>query len=560
MKFIRDLKAISKLLLILLLLLAMIVGAILSYIWVMGYFITLESVIPEKTTVSISNVTFFPQNTSYFSVTLLNPSYSPKEAQVTEIVASTGEEIHNITEVSPLLPYRLKKGEEETFECKWTWANYTGETAKIIAFIADGSGPTFETETPLVELKVTDIRFNSSLGVTHFNMTVHNSASSVTHVNITDIEVAEERLRSGDIVPSLPIRLDPDSSVALKCNWNWTNYQNTSVTVAVRTLQGYVNYTTKVTPLPVTLEIIDVDFSPTNTIRFNVTIRNDGGSPTHVDIKAMTVTMENGTVQEIDGTKVLPQIHPSPYPLNPNATETFKCPWNWIRYWGRNVTITVNTLQDFSMQYAVTTPSPINITNVVFDPALTNQFNVTVDNSEFHPTNVNIGDITLTVENETFQISGTEVQPFPLPHSLSPNSNITFVCPWNWTNYQGKRVTVIVRSIENYSTQFTKVTSKRVILAIASILFDPVDTTGFNVTVRNSDSSLEDAYLSTVTVTLEKETIKTISFSYTLSPNSTVTIPCSWDWTDYRGNNITITVHATKGYETSTLYTAPPEF
>ena len=560
MKFTRDLKAISRLLLILLLLLATIVGAILSYIWVMGYFITLESVIPEKTTVSIANVTFFPQNTSYFFVTLLNPSYSPKEAHVTEIVASTGKDIHNITEVDPLLPYRLKKGEEETFECAWNWANYTGETVRIIAFVADGSGPTFETETPLVELMVTDIRFNSTLGVTHFNMTVHNSASSVTHVNITEIEVAEETLRSTDIVPSLPIRLDPDSSVALKCNWNWSNYQNTSVSVAVRTLQGYVNYTAKVTPLPVTLEIVDVDFDPTNTTRFNVTVRNDEGSPTHVDISTLTVTMENGTVQEIDGTKVLPQIHPSTYPLNPNATETFKCPWNWIRYWGKNVTITVDTLQDFTIQYTVATPSPINITNVVFDPALTSEFNVTVDNSEFYPTNANINDITLTVENETIKIAGTEVQPFPLPHSLNPNSNITFVCPWNWTNYQGKTVTVMVWSIENYSTQFTKVTSKRVILAITSVLFDPLHTTGFNVTVRNSNSSLEDAYLSTVTTALENETIKTISFSYTLGPNSTVTIPCLWDWTDYRGNNITITVHATDGYETSTLYTVPSEF
>ena len=174
MKFTRNVKAISKLLLILLLLMATITGAILSYLWVMGYFITLESVIPEKTTVSIANVTFNPQNTSYFFVTLLNPSYSPTEANVTEIVASTGKDIHKITEVNPLLPYRLLRGEEETFECVWNWANYTGENVKIIAFVADGSGPTFEAETPLVDLRITDLSFNSTIGLTHFNMTVQN--------------------------------------------------------------------------------------------------------------------------------------------------------------------------------------------------------------------------------------------------------------------------------------------------------------------------------------------------------------------------------------------------
>ena len=66
MKFTRDAKAISRFLFVLLLLMAMIVGAILSYLWVIGYFITLESVIPEKTTVSIANATFSPQNSAKY--------------------------------------------------------------------------------------------------------------------------------------------------------------------------------------------------------------------------------------------------------------------------------------------------------------------------------------------------------------------------------------------------------------------------------------------------------------------------------------------------------------
>ena len=564
MKLIRNVKATSKLLLILLLLTALIIGAILSYLWVIGYYISLDRVYPKDITVNITDYAFDYQNTSYFNVTIQCPtSYTSKEpAEITRITVLTEDGVlHDEIGTDPSLSYKFKdKGESQIFRCLWNWANYTGENIEIIAFVAEGSGPTFKAKTPLVQLEITDVHFNPAISVTHFNMTVQNSPPSVTYVNITEITVATETLKSGNVTPSLPQGLDPDSSVTLKCSWNWTNYQNTSVTVAVRTLQGYMSSTAEVTPLPVVLEVTKVLFDPANATCFNVTVRNGEGSPTHVNVTRITTTMEDGTVQEIDGTKVSPQIQPSPYPLDPNATETFKCPWNWTRYWGKKVTITVHTLQNFTVQYAGVTPSPINITDVIFDPAFITQFNVTVNNSKFYFASVNITDITLTVENETFLINGTEVKPFPLPHQLSPNSSVVFVCPWNWTNYQGRSVTIIVRSVENYTTHFTKVMSKRVILAIISVLFDPVDTTDFDLTVWNSNSSVEDAEISKVTITLENGTIEEIALSpsQTVSKNSTATFRCPWVWTNYRGKNITITVHTTKGYEASTVYTTPP--
>jgi hypothetical protein len=558
-------KAISKLLFVLLLLIALIVGAILSYLWVVGYYVSLYQVYPEGVTVNITDYAFDHQNTSYFNVTIQCPtSYASKEtADITGITVSTEDGVHHdVNSTDPSLPFKFQhKGESQTFKCLWNWANYTGETIKIIAFLANGSGPTFEAKTPLVDLRITDVGFNSTISVTRFNMTVQNSPSSVTYVNITEISIDSEPIPPENLSIHIPYPLNPDESASFRCMWNWINYQNTSVTVAVRTLQGYMNSTTVVTPLPVTLEITKVDFNPANTTCFNVTVRNGEGSPTYVNVTKITATMENGTVQEINGTKVSPQIKPSPYPLNPNTTETFNCPWNWTRYWGKNVTITVHTLQNFTVQYAGATPSPINITAVVFDPVSTDEFNMTVNNSKFYFANITITDITLTVENETFTINGTEVKPFPLPYQLIPNSSITFVCPWNWTGYQGNNVTIIVRSLENYATHFTKVTSKRVILAITGVLFDPINTTGFNFTVWNSNSSVENATISNVTITLENGTItpNVLSASQTVSRNSSVTFRCQWDWTNYRGENITITVYAEEGYETSTVYTTPPE-
>jgi len=554
MKFIRNVKAISKLLLILLLLMATIIGAILSYLWVMGYFITIESVIPEKTTVSVANVTFNPQNTSHFFVTLLNPSYSPTEANVTEIVASTGKDIHNITEVNPLLPYRLLKGDEETFKCFWNWANHTGETVKIIAFVADGSGPTFEAETPLVDLRITDLSFNSTIGVTHFNMTVQNSPSSVTHVNITEINVATETLRSEDIAPSLPIRLDPDSSpVTLRCSWNWTNYQNTSVTVGVHTLQGYMIHTAKLTPLPVALDITKVGFDAANTTLFDITVRNNGVSPTYLNVTRITVTMEKDTVREWtveNGTEVDPHI---PYTLDKNSSETFVCPWNWTEHRDKNVTVTIYTLQGFTAQYSQVTPAPVilEITEIEFDPLDTASFSVTVENSEFSVADANITEITVILEDEiSKKINMTNPT---LPKVLNRSQSIPFNCTWSWAEYSGKNVTLVVQTQGGYSARSHPVLLKA--LTITDVLFNLLDTDHFVVTVHNPTSL--SFTITTMNVTVEGETplnrtdYVVPSLPRILTPDTNLTFMCEWSWAADQGKNVTITIATLEGYTTS---------
>jgi hypothetical protein len=560
MKFIRNVKAISKLLLILLLLMATITGAILSYLWVMGYFITLESVIPEKTTVSIANVTFNPQNTSYFFVTLLNPSYSPTEASVTEIVASTGKDIHNITEVHPLLPYSLLRSEEETFKCVWNWANYTGENVKIIAFVADGSGPTFETETPLVDLKITDVRFNSTISVTQFNMTVQNSASSVTQVNITEITVATETLKSEDIAPSLPIRLDPDSSVTLKCSWDWANHQNISVKVAVHTLQGYMNHTAKLTPLPVTLEVTKVDFDFTNTTLFDVTVRNNEVSPTYLSITRITVTIENQIVREWiveNGTEVDPHI---PYTLNKNSSETFVCPWNWTEHRDKNVTVTIYTLQGFTAQYIRVTPASLilEIVNPIFNPLEANSFNVTVKNSEFSIMDTNVTEITVTVDGISENITNV-VPSLQGGITLLPGTNRTFTCSWNWTEYSGKNVTIVVKTHEGYSAYSTPVPLAA--LTISDVHFNLLDTTHFIVAVQNPTELSFN--LTTINAEIKDGSVLNITdvepdLPFLLPPSTNITFMCSCeDWTGYQGKDVTIAVETSEGYTTSRMCKIP---
>ena len=563
MKFTRNGKAISKLLLILLLLMATIVGAILSYLWVLGYFVTLGIRVPEKTTVSITNATFNPQDTSHFNVTLLNPSYSPSDAYITQIVTSTEKEgketLHPVVNVDPQLPHKLLKAKSATFKCVWNWANYTGENVKIIAFVEDGSGPTFEIETPLVDLKISDIRFNSTISVTHFNITVQNNAASATHVNITGVSTERETISAGNISIPLPYTLDLNKSVSFTCTWDWTNYQDKNITVAVYTAQGYVAYRTHLTPKPVNLTITNVLFNVTDTTRFNVTVRNSEDSPTYVNITGITVTVENRTVQEWtveNGTEVEPNL---PYPLNSSSIQMFSCPWNWTDQRDKNVTVTVYTLQGFTTQYTQVTPAPIilEIIDPIFNPLETNSFNVTVKNSEFSTMDANVTEIIVNVDGISENI--TDVVPsLQGGITLPPGTNQTFTCSWNWAEYSGKNVTVVVKT-PKYSANSSLVLLKA--LTITDVLFNPPYTTHFIVTVQNPTG--RNFTITTVNVTVEGEFPLDItgyvvpSLPRMLNPDTNLTFMCEWNWAGDQGKNVTVTIETSEGYTTSRTFKIP---
>ena len=527
----------------------------------MGYYLTLEIKIPRNPTLTISNVTFTNQNTRYFNVTFLTPSYS-RATTITGINVKTADnELHSVTIAYPTtMPYTIPRAQNMTFKCTWDWANYTGQDINVIAFIEDGSGPSYETETPFVGLTITEAQFNSSISINHFNITVQNAQNSATDVNITKITVPTGDLPSNNISPDLPHKLYTNKTQIFICAWDWTEHQNKSIQIIVHTLQGYTAYYTKTTQKPLAVKITNVNFSEPDLTHFNVTVTNRNESAGYVDLSKITVTLENGSIVEVNRTLISPTL---PYKLKQNSTITLKCPWNWTTYRGKNVAVSILTAQNYTVPYTKTTPSPIEITDAIFNASDTNSFNVTVRNSALYYTHVNIKNITLTFENGTTkEINGTAVLP-QLPQNLTKGSDRQFKCPWNWTGYQGRNVTITMRTEENYVAQFLKVTPKRVILAITSISFDTVNTGIFEVTIRNSALSLEDTIVTKVTVTFENGTVKELPITtpllpYPLGPNSTIKLTCQWDWTNYRGKNITITVNAAKGYVASSLYTTPP--
>ncbi len=241
MRLLKNTRGISKLIFIISLLVALIVGATVSYVWTIGYYVSEEFRLPEKPVLSIEAVEFSAQDTTYFDVVVLNPSYSPSSADINQIMVLTEDGVLHDLEVSLS---SLEVGSSATFRGPWNWANYTGQTIKIIVLVTEGSGSTSKATLPYVGLTI-EAHFNSAISTLHFNVTVQNAETSATHVNITRLFINGEVIPSQNVTinggsVSFPHYLNSGQSVMFTCAWNWTNYQGENVVVSAETLQGYI--------------------------------------------------------------------------------------------------------------------------------------------------------------------------------------------------------------------------------------------------------------------------------------------------------------------------------
>lgn len=244
MRLLQGLRGISKLMFIILLLLAFIVGATLSYIWTMGYYASNEFELPKRANTTIEDVSFPPQDTTFFNVTILNPSYSKSDVKVNQIAVLTNDGILHEVEAKDLdIP--LEIGSFRTFRGIWDWANYTGQAVRVIVYVTEGSGSNIRTDIPLYVKLTVEAYFNSSISIQSFNVTIQNTDASLTYVNITELTINGETIPTENMTVngasvSFPYSLNSSESVLFRCAWNWTDYQGQTVTVAVKTLQGYM--------------------------------------------------------------------------------------------------------------------------------------------------------------------------------------------------------------------------------------------------------------------------------------------------------------------------------
>jgi hypothetical protein len=356
-------RGISTIALILIILGSGLVGAILSYLWTVGYYVEIGIRVPENiTTVTITNITFQVENSTYFHVTVLNPTYSKADAEITSIaLVGTAIGVRAVNSTEPSLPYPLKKGDDVTFRCIMNWGELAGETVEVAIFITDGSGATDSLQTEFAKLEITDLAYNTSATVSQFNMTIRNRSAIALDVSKllfgTDA-VPQDKIRVSGLNITLPYRVPQNESRTLVCNWTLWNSETgtgalgTTRTVTVETLQGYHATLLKAFSSPVLLSLSNVTFSLTNTTQFILT--SSAQSPHGVNLSQVTLTVGN-QIYTIGANRT----NATGYFLPKASNVTIHCEdpqLNWVTWSNQTITIRVYTTQGFLAKRVETVP------------------------------------------------------------------------------------------------------------------------------------------------------------------------------------------------------------
>ncbi len=355
-QFFSQKKALSTLQMLILLLIAGITGAILSYLWTEGYYVDKGFNIPEDTTViTILDAAFPLENSTYFNVTVLNPSFSTGATNITNIGVATSADnfktIHLIpgSSAEPTLPRPLLRGESRTFRCHFDWGSFAGETVRVFAFLADGSGATFPYKTEKVQLQILDVELNTTISIKRINVTVGNSAESLIPLNISEImfdtiTIPAENITTKTGLSPFPQTLQPGHNKTFVCHLDLLHLDafDSTHNITARTVEGYSAQFPVAIPLKVQLNISNVIFAQPETGSFKLTILNLLTSPHSATINHASIESENETFRNIELTPVSGDSN-----LNPGENRTFTANWNWSNFIGAELQITGYTTQGF---------------------------------------------------------------------------------------------------------------------------------------------------------------------------------------------------------------------
>jgi len=541
MQLLKETKAVSTFILVVLILCAAIFGALVSYLWVLSSYYNM----PENATLLIVEDVVFPvSDARYFNVTILNPSNSVLDVNITAISLSVKEkdEVYNVTIAEPALPFLLRIGTRRTFKCLRNWSDLAGETVRVEPVTANASTKSYSYITPNVKLNVSP-EFDASQSIEYFNLIVENSAELAINLTISEIKLFYLSL---NVTPSLPYILPPNQTQIFSCDFNWENLRGENATITVETSEGYESvYKTSKLPGAI-LYIDDVKFDYTDTTYFNLTIVSSENSTATARINKLNLTLPDNTTITLN---TVPPLNIIPIPIPPNETLTIRCNWNWTEYRNATVTIRAYTEQGFTVsgKILITPPAIVwDITNATFSLDNVNHFWVNVTNMPCSLQSVNVTEIRLN--NNVTEIT-------PSSWDVAAGEEKRFSCAFNWTSFKGKTVTITVETADGL-TIFKSISLPSVELKILNASFSASeDGRYFNLTIGNVEESLLNVTVSRIVLSLENETIyESRGVGIPIKVGENLTLTFSMNWSSFENQEVTIRVYTEEGFEATAKF------
>lgn len=551
MHFKKEIRAISTFSLVLIVFASLMIGGLIAYLWVMsGYYNMPEN----SSSLSVENVVFPRDDFAYFNVTVLNPSNSVSDLNITgfHVIVEGQNETFSFGTVVPELPFLLRIGTKQNFKCLKNWSGFAGQTVTVEPlFDANASVRSLRYVTPMVKLVVSG--FDTSEDVEHFNLTVQNHQASAINLTVTEIRVFDVPVNS---TPSMPTVLGVGQQQVFRCAYNWANMPGQNLTITVFTDVGFEQiYETS----PIQSAFLSVDnvyFNTADAAYFNITVKSLPPSATLATLSDVNVTLADKTTLAL---RTVPPLSGSLVTVVPNGTQSLRCLWDWSAHRDERIVVQVFTKQGFTVQnITVTTPTAViwSVNNVQFDLGDVEHFSVNVTNAP-----ASLGEINITEVD--FNQNTTSVNPVV----VAPANSSVVVCGFNWTSFVGENVTVTVHAFYGQNETTTSQTIALPYLKVTNASFSsfPTGNPYVSFTVSDSQYSPFNASITQISVTANNVTslidgtlaVPMVgSNGYLLSIGTEVTFVCPWDWSPYSGQNVTFTVQTAEGQTFSATFQA----
>lgn len=548
MNFKNGLRAVSTLIIIILILASLVIGALITYVWTIAPFYLEPS---DTVDLVITDVNFPVDNASHFDFTIMNPSHSVSGTVISDVYVTAAGIAgrYNVSSSDPLLPMFLDKGTTESIRCESRWSGIAGKTLTVHVTGQNGSGASRSFKSQFVELEV-DANFNATQSVKDFNVTVKNNAASA--INLTLKNVLIDFNPVSNVTISFPRTIQTNETVKFDGFFDWRGYAKP--TVRVETIEGYYGEAAKEVSSVVDLQVANVTFNESNSTEVGVTLHNWEQSATAVDVTAIILTRGNVTES-----LSLAGSSPSPLPcrLDKGGNATFNCVWNWTdrSYRNKNINITAETRQGFTAQTLIGTPQEVaaRIDDVKLDLDDTEHLTVNVTNLAYSLQTINVTAI-------DFNPNSTVIT----PTLLSAGAQAAIQCSFNWTSFlrANASVTVYFTYGANQSTIQFYLTVPYLKVENASFSNFALGNPYVNVTVMNSPFSRTNATITRVLIRTANATFALdgtitspkIPLTTPLVTGAEMTLTGLWDSTPYIGEDVTVIVQTADGLQASATF------
>ncbi|MBS7621032.1 hypothetical protein KEJ32_02810 [Candidatus Bathyarchaeota archaeon] len=571
-----DRKAVSTLFIIILMIVSAIVGGIISYAFTIAYYAKK----PQETTLTITNVYIDKENVKEFTISVLNPSYSPTDATISRIAVSLeGEtQLYDVIETEPpigdgiIVPVgesknitciKIKKDDRDVRLGDLIGSyDFAGKNIIVHVFSLDSAAANIRARVPYVKLDIAE-KFDSKFSFKKFNVTLTNSPQSEVNITLSEMLIGGVDAQANGTIKGTVI--PRGEHVCFMFNGSWHGALKRLITV--HTEQGYV-FRKEVALKNVDVRIQNVNFDIEHRDYFNVTIFNFAESAHYANLTMIKCRLDNGTY-------IPEKLCDPPVGIAPNSTVTIRYDWNWAEYRGRSITIVAYFLQDFeTTSYTAITPPPI-IVKVLNETSVFNlqdkeHFNITIEN---HASSLEAIKITQIKIKRTGQLLNgtTEVNPQLPCGPIAPGESKTLKCTFDWVNYiknyDDRNLTLSINVTTNTAPLISHSFDFIFILPVAELTITSVERAEvsrmkyLNITIKSMDYSLWNLTLAKIIVAVQNLTAP-LEYVFPknqalISVGSEVVLLCPFDWQKYSGKDLTVTVVSDEHVEASRVYHIP---